>query len=157
MRGGRYREGSAAAECRTPNGGGAMQRESDGASTAGSFGHVLFEHALGEGERRVGGGDAAVDRGLQKDLLELVVGETGPAGCTQVHRELLVAAEGDEGRDRNGAAGTAVEAGAGPDLPPGIPRDQVLEVRGEGRRPRHGAVDVLVAEHGAANLHPLVV
>src|SRR4029078_1801421 len=79
------------------------------------------------------------------------------AGGSQVHGELLVAAEGDQGGDRDRAANSAGEAGARPDLTPGVARDQVLELRSEVGRPRHGAVDVGVAEDGAADLHPVLV
>src|SRR4030095_12793640 len=49
------------------------------------------------------------------------------------------------------------ETRARPDLAPGVLRDQLLEVRGEGRRGLGGAVDVGVAEHLAPHLHPALV
>src|SRR3954451_1448049 len=63
----------------------------------------------------------------------------------------------DEGRHRDRAAHAAVEAGTGPDLAPRVARDQVLEVLGERGRRRDRAVDVVVAENGAPELHALVV
>ena len=75
-----------------------------------------------------------------------------------VHRELVLAAERDERRQRDAAPRAAVEAGPRPDLAPGVAGDQVLEVGRELGRPLDRAVDVLVAEHLAARLHaPRVV
>ena len=47
--------------------------------------------------------------------------------------------------------------GPRPDLAPGVAGDQILEVGGERRRPLDRGVDVLVAEHLAADLHAAIV
>src|SRR5688572_18752274 len=100
--------------------------------------HQLFgffvEHLLGDGERGVCGGHAAVDRGLEQDLLDLVGAETVAAGGADVHRELVLMAAGDERGERDRAVHAAVESRPGPDLAPRVPRDQVLERGGEGGR-----------------------
>src|SRR6266852_7659228 len=46
------------------------------------------------------------------------------------------------------------QARAGPDFSPGISRDQVLKLFVEGVLAFERAVDVLIAEHGAAHFHP---
>ena len=56
-----------------------------------------------------------------------------------------------------GAARAPVEPGARPDLAPRAAGDEVLEVGGERRRAADRAVDVLVAEHLAADRHAVVV
>lgn len=117
----------------------------------------LLQHLLRDRERRVGGGNAAVDRALEQNLLDLVGGEPVAERRAEVHRELLGAVEGDEGRHRDRAARAPVESRPGPDLTPGIAGDQVLEVRGEFVGPRDRAVDVRIAEHFAPHLDPAVV
>src|SRR5204863_2548521 len=94
---------------------------------------------------------------LEEDLLELVLGQAVPERGAYVQRELLPVTERDQGRDRDRAASPAIEARTRPDLTPGVARDQVLEVRGEGSGVRRRAVDVLVAEHLAARPHAVVV
>ena len=81
------------------------------------------------------------------------LGEAVAERGTEVQLELLVAAERDERGQRDRASRAAVEAGPRPDLAPGVPRDQILEVGGERRRARDRTVDVRVAEHLAPDLH----
>src|SRR5829696_3699580 len=103
-------------------------------ATQGSVTHGTFarsvppEHALRDREGAVRGRDAAVDRALEQDLLDLVLAEAVAQGGVDVHLELLEVAVSDERGERDGAAGAAVEAGAVPDLVPGVAGDQVLEV-----------------------------
>src|SRR5699024_5521621 len=47
--------------------------------------------------------------------------------------------------------------GAAPDVPPGVTGDEVLEVTGEVRRGRDGAVDVVVAQDLPAGRHSTLV
>ena len=60
-------------------------------------------------------------------------------------------------RPLNSPHDTPVKAGAGPYLTPRVARDQILEVLGERGGALDRAVDVLVAHHRAAQLHPLLV
>ena len=83
----------------------------------------LLEHLLRDLERPVRGRDAAVDRAVQEDLLDLVRRDADPARGAHVHRELLLAAERDEHAEREQAAGLPVEPGPRPDLSPGVARD----------------------------------
>ena len=100
-------------------------------------------------ERLVGGGQAAVHGLLQQHLLDVVrreraVDERG----AHVQAELLPAAEGHSGADHQQPPAALVEAGARPDLAPGVTRDQILEFGGEPGRRGLGAIDVSVAENG---------
>ena len=92
-------------------------------------------------------GNAAVDGALQQHLADLVRRETVSQRRTHVHLELVLAAGRDERRQRDAAARAPVEPRPRPDLAPGIPRDQVLEVLGERRRALDCPVDVRVAEN----------
>src|SRR5439155_21014993 len=74
-----------------------------------------------------------------------------------VQRELVVAPERGQDRERDGAAGAAVEARASPDGAPGVAGDEVLERGREVGCAGERAVDVLVAEHVAADLHACLV
>ena len=80
----------------------------------------VLQHLLSDPERGVGVGDAAVDRGLQQDLLDLVVGEPVAERRAQVHGELLVVAAGDERGQGDQRAAAPVEARPGPDAAPGV-------------------------------------
>src|SRR5690606_39749304 len=51
------------------------------------------------------------------------------------------------------AAGMAREAGAGPDVAPGVAGDHFLELFGEGRQGFQAAVHVGIAQYRAAYLH----
>ena len=93
-----------------------------------------------------------------KEEVRLRPGETYSVAPRRPHvqRELVVAAEGDERGQRDAGPGLPVETGARPDLAPRVARDEVLEVGGEVGRVRDRPVDVLVSEHLAPRLHPLV-
>ena len=97
----------------------------------GGHGVLLVADLLGDAERGVGGGHAAVDRGLQQDLLDLVHGQAVAAGGAQVQRQLLVVAAGDQRGERDHRAAAPVEPGPGPDPAPGVLGDQLLELAGE--------------------------
>src|SRR3954453_16078814 len=60
--------------------------------------------------------------------------------------QLLVVPAGHESGQRDDRATATVQTRAGPDLPPGVRRDQLLEVAGEGREVCAGGVDVLAPE-----------
>ena len=110
----------------------AHRREDHGAAQA----LLLVEHALRDRERAVRRRNAAVDRALQQHLLDLVRGQAVPERRADVHRQLVLAPERDERRQRDRAPHPPVEARPRPDLAPGVARDQVLEVRRERRRLR---------------------
>src|SRR4028119_356487 len=116
-----------------------------------------LQHPAGDGEGGVGGGDAAVDGAVQEHLFYLVFRQAVAEGALEVRGELFVVAAGHEGRKGYGAAGLAVEGGAGPDLTPRVARDEVLEIGGEGSRLLQRRVHVRVAEDLAADLHAVVV
>ena len=106
---------------------GAGRGVQEGVSSSG----CLLEHLLGDPERGVGVGYAAVDRGLQEHLLDLVDGEPVGARGPQVQGQLLVVAAGDQRGEGDHRAAAPVEAGAGPDRAPGVLGDELLEVAGE--------------------------
>jgi hypothetical protein len=111
---------------------------------------------LRDRERAVRGRDAAIHGALEQDFLDLVDGETVPQRRSDVHRELVLATRRDERRNRDAAARPAIEARPRPDLPPGVARDEVLELLGEVGRARGRAVDMLVAEHFSPYCHAVV-
>jgi hypothetical protein len=74
-----------------------------------------------------------------------------------MHLQLVHAPEHDQRRERDRAARAPVEPRPRPDLPPGVARDQVLEVGGEVGRAGDRGVHVLVAEDLAPSLHAALV
>src|SRR6266566_4266608 len=116
----------------------------------------ILQHFGGDSERPVRGRDARVDGDLQQYLLDLagrqVVGQRGP----DVHGELLLLAEnGERGQGDHAALGTG-EARPGPDVTPGVAREELLERGGEVGRLSECAVDVIVAQDLAADCHALL-
>ena len=104
----------------------------------------------GDLERGVGGRNAAVDRALQQRLLDLVDRHAAADRGAAVQLELLPARQPHRHAEHEQAPRVVVEAGAAPDVVPGVARDQALEVGVELARAGERAVDPLVAEHGAA-------
>src|SRR5271155_1517763 len=82
------------------------------------------ENLLGDVEGGVGGGDAAVDGGLQEDFADLVASDADVEGGSNVHAELVGTVERDHHRESDQAARLARQAGARPNLAPGIARDE---------------------------------
>src|SRR5262249_58334467 len=100
---------------------------------------------------------AAVDRDLQNELLHLLGGDAVGERAAHVQAQLLVAVEGDEQCHREKAPRVPRQARARPDLAPGVPGDELLELLVE-RGPRgERAVDVGVAEDRAPDGHALIV
>src|SRR5256885_1999491 len=106
-------------------------------------------------ERAVGCGHAEIDRALEQDFADLVVGQAVPLCAADVQLELVEASEGDERRQRDAAPRLAIESRPRPDLAPRVARDEVLEVA----RVLGGTcpVDVRVAEDIAAHAHASLV
>ena len=75
----------------------------------------------------------------------------------EVQLQLALAAERHHRRDRDEAARAPVEARTRPDLAPGIPGEELLELAREVGRARRGGIDVLVAVHLAAHAHALLI
>src|SRR5690606_38178768 len=71
--------------------------------------------------------------------------------------QLLQVTAGDQGGQRDAAAGAPVQAGPVPDTAPGVAGDELLEVGREVVGLCQHAVDVRVPQHVPADLHPLVV
>src|SRR3954447_1555795 len=108
---------------------------------------------LGNGEGRVGRWDAAVDRGLQQHLDDLLLREAVAQGRLQVELQLVEVPSRDQSGERDDGAAAAVEARPGPDAAPCVRRDEVLEVLRHVCRTGNDPVDVLVAEYLATNGH----
>src|SRR5205085_9395194 len=105
---------------------------------------------VGGGEEgAAGGGHAAVDGALQEDLLDLGGRHAVAQGSSHVEGEFLGSVQGDEERQGEAAAETAVQTRAAPDLSPGVPGDEVVELGGEGGLCR-GALHVGVTEDDPA-------
>ncbi len=102
----------------------------------------LGEHALGDGEGGVGGGHPAVDRSPLKHLFDLVLGEAVAYSGPHVHPKLFELSARHKGGQGYAAAGSAVQARAGPDLTPSIACYEVLKVGGEIRCALYGGVYV---------------
>src|SRR6516162_2850178 len=104
------------------------------------------------------GGHAAVDRLLQKNFLDVIRRKaTLGEGGANMQAEFVPLTERDEGADDKHAARTLVEMRSGPDLAPGIARDQVLEFDVERISVGDRFVDPGVAENAAAPRHAAVV
>ena len=105
----------------------------------------------------VGGGHAAIDRLLQQDFLDVVGGEAA-LGERRAHMqaEFVPLPERDHGADHQHAPGAMVEMRPGPDIAPGIARDQVLEIGVERIAVGDRFVDPFIAEHLAALGHAVV-
>src|SRR6185437_644283 len=98
------------------------------------------------------GGDAGIDRDLQEDFLDLVLGQPVLQRRLDVQFQLMRAVEHADHRQIDDAAEAAIDAGAGPQRTP-------AEL---GRPLRHGAgefvgagdrlVDVVLAQHFLAHL-----
>src|SRR5690606_2895551 len=101
--------------------------------------------------------DAAVHGRLEQDLLDLVGGQAVAQGRAGVGGQLLQVTAGDQGGQRDAAAGAPVQAGPVPDTAPGVAGDELLEVGREVVGLCQHAVDVRVPQHVPADLHPLVV
>ena len=122
-----------------------------------SIGVTLAEHLARDAERGVRRGNAGVEAALQDHLADLVDGEPVAQRRAQVHRELLVVAERDQGAQHRDRARSAIEARARPDVAPRDARDEVLEVRREVGGAGDRTIDVGVREHLAAHRHPALV
>src|SRR5215217_1002779 len=109
------------------------------------------EDTLGDGEGGVGRGHPTVDGALEEYLLHLFFRQAVANGGAHVQLQLV------ERGECYAASRLAVQAGAGPDLTPGVPDYEVLEVRCELRRAPDGTVHVLVPQNLATDLHPAIV
>ena len=69
----------------------------------------LGERLLRDAEGGVGRRHAAVDRGVQEGLLDLLHADAVAQRATQMQRQLLVVAERDQGGDRDQGPGTSVQ------------------------------------------------
>jgi hypothetical protein len=78
----------------------------------------LGEHALGDGEGRVGRRHPGVDRSVQQDLADLVGRQPVAQRGAHVHGDLLLGAQRHEHGQRDGAAHAPVEARPRPHLAP---------------------------------------
>src|SRR5579872_5044567 len=108
---------------------------------------IATEYARRDAESSVGGRRAAIDRGLQQNLLDLVGAQPVAPRAGQVQRQLLVMTERHQRGQGDGAAHPPVEPGPRPDLPPGIAGDQILKVRGQVGRGGESSIDMLVTQH----------
>src|SRR5215217_3612284 len=91
------------------------------------------EDTLGDGEGGVGRGHPTVDGALEEYLFYLFFRQAVANGGAHVQLQLVEAAQRDQRGECDAASRLAVQAGAGPDLTPGVPGYEVLEVRGDPR------------------------
>ena len=117
----------------------------------------LGEDFFGEMEGGVGGGDAAVDGGLQKEFFDLVAGDAAVEGGAQVHAELIGTIQGDQHCQSDEAASFTGEARTGPNLSKDVARDEVLKLAVELVPIALRAVHVGIAEDGAPHGHALLI
>jgi len=97
---------------------------------------------------------AAIGSGLEQHFLDLGDGAAIPQRAAHMKAQLLLTVQGDQEGDGEQAPGRAREPRPGPDVAPDVPRDELLEVGGEGGLSGERAIDVRVAEHGAADGEP---
>src|ERR1700704_354748 len=117
----------------------------------------LVEGLRRELEGAEGGRDAAVDRRVHQQLLDLVAAHPGVARCTKVQLQLVHLAHADQHRDRDHAPCLVVEAGAGPDTAPGIFHQEILEFGIERSSVLRGARGMRPPKNGFADLFPALV
>src|SRR5688500_15947303 len=117
----------------------------------------LLEDLLGGFEGGVGGGNSAVDGGLQQDFLDFIPAEAVPEGGADVHGQLFPVPVRHHRGDGDGGAHLPGKARTGPDAAPRDAGDHVLEVLGERVLVGVGPVHVRVAEHFAPDHHAAVV
>src|SRR5207253_2606392 len=97
------------------------------------------------------------DRLLQQDLLDIIRREAAfRERRADVQAEFVPLGERHHGADHEHAAGALIEMRTGPDLTPGVTRDQVLEIGIERIPAGDRLVDPGIAEHLAALDHALV-
>src|SRR5262249_45862724 len=125
--------------------------------TAGMSHAAFLEHVARRLEGVEAGRDAAVDRDLQEDLLDLLLGEAVVQRTVDVQLELGRAVERGQHGEVQHRARLLRQAGTRPDIAPAVFRGDVLERHHEVVGARHGVVDIVGAEHGFAHLHALVV
>src|SRR5580693_10337322 len=117
---------------------------------------VLVDRAVGDGEGAVRDRDARVQADLEQHLADLVGGHAVAQGGLGVHGQLALVLQGGEHGQRDDGALRPAQAGAGPDLAPGVPGDPVLERGAELARVGHGPVHVGVAEDRPPDRHALL-
>ena len=105
-------------------------------------------------ERGVGGGHAGVDRDLQQDFLDVARFELVRKAGLQMQLELLPPAQRRRRHQDEQPACPAIEAGPRPDRAPRVARDQRLEIARQVGGLGNRAIDVVVAEHVAADGEP---
>src|SRR5256712_12740944 len=110
---------------------------------------AVFEYFPGAAECHHGGGHAAVDRGLQQDLLDLVLGEAVVQGAVEMELQLMLLAERGQHAEVQHRAHLARQPGPVPDVVPAVGVEQLGELAVEVVNPGHRLVDPLGAEHVA--------
>src|SRR4029077_259526 len=117
----------------------------------------FLEYRRGHLDRVVGGWHTAIDRLLQQNFLDVVGRETTFGKCcSDVQAELVPLSERDHSADHQHTPGAMIEMWPGPDLAPGMTRDQIDEFGVERILARDRFIDPGVAQHLAALSHTVV-
>ena len=131
-----------------------MVREAGGVVSGGAASQLLLEqpqflnHGPGFLDRMVGGGDAAIDRLLQQNFLDVVRRESAFAqGRADVQAKFIPLSQRHHRADHQHAAGAFVEMRTRPDITPCVARDEIDEVGVECVLAGHRFIDPGVAEH----------
>ena len=114
---------------------------------AGGFLVHLVENLRGDLEGAEGCRHAGIDRRMHQDFLHFIARNPGVAGGAEVQLQLVELAHADQHRDGDHAARLVIEAGARPDLAPGILHQEVLEFRVERRAVLGAARRVRLPQH----------
>src|SRR6266850_3823527 len=117
----------------------------------------VLEDLFGAAESGHRGGHAAIDRDLQEDLLDLVLGEAVVERAADVQLQLVLLAERAQHAEVQHRARLARQAGAVPDVVPAVGVEQVGEFAVEIVDARHPLVHPFGAEHLAARLQACVI
>ena len=99
--------------------------------------------------------DAAIDRDLQQDLLDLVLGQSVLQGALDMQLQFMRPVERTEHRKIDDAAGAAVKSRPGPQCAPAKFSRPFRHRPRELVRAGNGLVDVVLAENFLANLEAL--
>ena len=98
--------------------------------------------------------NAAIDRLLEQDFLDVVGGEAALGERRpHVQAEFVPLSERNHGADHQHPSGALVEMRPGPDLAPGVARDHVLKIGVERVAVGDRFVDPGIAEHFSAHIH----
>src|SRR5438067_9371927 len=121
-------------------------------SNSGTVAKLLAKDLLSDAKGRIRRRNPAIHGRLQQDFAQLVDGDAVSQRPPQVEGELFRPVEGDSHRHGDAATRPSVQPGPGPDLTPGVSREQILKIFAEASILCLRTIDILVPPYFAPNL-----